>query len=89
MDEFAHGLQERVAETRRSLAAAQEDGDDYGVEVHGEELADLARLAREHGLDVDLDASHDASRIDLTTLDLPALDSAALDSCEEATRAAC
>jgi hypothetical protein len=53
MGEFAHGLQERVAETRRSLAAAQADGDDYGVDVHGEQLADLTRLAREHGLEVE------------------------------------
>lgn len=51
MGEFARGLQERVVEIRRSLAAAHAEGDDYGVEVHGEELANLMRLAREHGLD--------------------------------------
>jgi len=64
MGEFVHGLRERVVETRRLLAAAERDGDDYGAEIHGEELANLARLAREHGLDPE---SLDEERvIDLT-----------------------
>ena len=52
MNEFLNGLHERIADTSRSLVAAEQAGDDYAVELHSAELIDLTRLAREHDLDL-------------------------------------
>ena len=52
MSEFVNGLHERVADTARALAAAEQTGDDYAVELHSAELVDLTRIAHEHGLDL-------------------------------------
>jgi hypothetical protein len=65
MGEFARGLHERVSETARALEAARNAGDDYAVELHHAELADLTRLAAEHGVDLVLDLRP----VDLTARD--------------------
>ncbi|RKS77625.1 hypothetical protein CLV35_1319 [Motilibacter peucedani] len=69
MGEFVRGLHERVAETARSLEAARAAGDDYAVELHSAELADLTRLAAEHGVDVVDLRTRDLRTVEVTGLD--------------------
>ncbi|MET9225747.1 hypothetical protein [Lentzea sp. NPDC003310] len=53
MDEFEVSLRRRVGEAREAVRLAAERQDDYAVEVHGADLANLRRLAAEHGVVVD------------------------------------
>ena len=53
MSFFANQLQTRINEAKSSIAAARAEGDDYLVAVRASELADLHRLARDNGLDLD------------------------------------
>jgi hypothetical protein len=50
MSAFEENLRQRLAVTRRALAAAQRDGDDHGVQTHASEVEDLERLAAAHGI---------------------------------------
>ncbi len=50
MSELTTMLAERVEDARRSLLEARRAGDDYLVDVRLGELAELARLAREHDI---------------------------------------
>ncbi len=53
MTEFPSEIRNRIANARSELSAAQEAGDDYLVGVHLGELESLARLAAEHGIEVE------------------------------------
>lgn len=53
MTQFRNEISSRIAEARRSLERAREDGDDYLVDVRLGELEGLARLAAEHGVPLD------------------------------------
>ncbi len=50
MTEFLDQLRERVASTTRQLLAAREADDPYTADIMAASLADLLRLADEHGL---------------------------------------
>jgi hypothetical protein len=50
MSAFGENLRQRLAETRRALAAAQRDGDDHGVRTYSSEVEDLERVAAAHGI---------------------------------------
>jgi hypothetical protein len=50
MTEFHAEMRDRAATAVRSLRQAQDNGDDYLVEVREAELENLARLASDHGL---------------------------------------
>ena len=49
MTEFHAEMRDRAATAVRSLRQAQDNGDDYLVEVREAELENLARLASDHG----------------------------------------
>jgi len=51
--EFTNQISNRIAETRQNLRQAQQDDEHYLVEVRLGELESLARLAADHGLEVD------------------------------------
>lgn len=53
MDEFEESLRVRVGQAREAVRRAAERHDDYAAEVHGADLANLRRLAAEHGVAVD------------------------------------
>ena len=63
MTEFHAQLRTRALDAVRELFAALESGDDYSVDVHRADLENIARIAREHGVDLpelahlDLDAA--------------------------------
>ena len=63
MTEFHAQLRARVLDAVHDLTAAQESGDDFSVDVHRADLENIARIAREHGVDLpelahlDLDAA--------------------------------
>lgn len=48
MSEFQREITARLESTRRSLAEAEQEGDDYLVQVHQGELESLERLFAEH-----------------------------------------
>ncbi len=48
MSEFRQEITERIQATRLSLALAQQDDDDYLVQIRTGELDSLERLAGEH-----------------------------------------
>jgi hypothetical protein len=50
MGQFIASIQERIRNEEEALRQAHEGGDDYLVEVHQGELADLRRLATENGV---------------------------------------
>ncbi len=50
MTEFLDQLRDRVASTTRQLLAAREADDPYTADIMAASLADLLRLADEHGL---------------------------------------
>ncbi len=50
MSTFGENLRQRLTTARRALAAAQRDGDDFGVQTHASEVEDLERLAAAHGI---------------------------------------
>lgn len=52
MGVFVAGLRARAAQAREAVRRAADAGDDYGVQVHAADLADLRRLAAEHGIDL-------------------------------------
>jgi hypothetical protein len=53
LSDFQHVILGRIADSRASLSEAHRTGDDYLVEIRLGELESLARLAAEHGVDVD------------------------------------
>ncbi len=53
MTDFRSEIRERIAQTRSSLDDARTTGDDYLVEIRLGELESLARVAAEHGVEVD------------------------------------
>ncbi|MFJ4007999.1 hypothetical protein ACIPWL_31785 [Streptomyces sp. NPDC090023] len=52
MDAFTAGLLQRIRATEADLSRAREEGDGFLIEVEEAELADLRRLAAEHGVEV-------------------------------------
>jgi hypothetical protein len=50
MGQFIASLRQRIRDEEAALQRAYEGGDDYLVEVHEGELADLRRLASENGV---------------------------------------
>jgi hypothetical protein len=50
MGQFIASIQERIRDEEAALQRAHEGGDDYLVEVHEAEIADLRRLAFENGV---------------------------------------
>ena len=52
MTEFHAQLRARVVEAVQDLTAAQESGDDFSVDVHRADLENIARIAREHDLNL-------------------------------------
>jgi hypothetical protein len=55
MNTFADELLHRIAEARRALREAREDGDLDAERVYNGELDSLLRLARDNGVTVDTD----------------------------------
>jgi uncharacterized protein (DUF58 family) len=53
---FAEAVRERVRAARAAVAAALAEGDPYEVAVAQDELDDALRVARRHGIDVDVDS---------------------------------
>lgn len=53
MTAFRLHINDRIAETQASLNEARLAGDDYLVEIRLGELESLARIAAEHGIEVD------------------------------------
>lgn len=53
MSQFHHEISNRIAATRGHLARAREAGDEYLVGVRLGELESLARVAVEHGVELD------------------------------------
>ncbi|MFF4214669.1 hypothetical protein [Streptomyces nondiastaticus] len=53
VSEFAEAVRRRVREAREALAEAETEGDAYGAAVAADELDDVLRLARLHGVDPD------------------------------------
>ena len=54
MDEFEESLRLRVGQAQEAVRLAVERKDEYAAEVHGADLANLRRLAAEHGVAVDI-----------------------------------
>ncbi len=52
MTEFHAQLTARAHEAAQFLTAAESSGDDYSVEVHRADLENVARIARDHGVDL-------------------------------------
>ncbi|MDX3072412.1 hypothetical protein ACFWVC_19865 [Streptomyces sp. NPDC058691] len=52
MDAFTTGILQRIHSTESDLLAAREAGDEFLAEVEEAELADLRRLAADHGVQV-------------------------------------
>lgn len=53
MNEFKDSLLIRVERAEQAVRRAVEQQDDYGAEVHRADVANLRRLAAEHGVRVD------------------------------------
>ena len=53
MNEFVDSLLIRVEQAEQAVRRAVEQQDEYAAEVHGADLANLRRLAAEHGVPVD------------------------------------
>lgn len=53
MNEFKDSLLLRVEQAEQAVRRAVEQQDDYAAEVHRADLANLRRLAAEHGVPVD------------------------------------
>lgn len=53
MTDFNAALTRRIAEVRRALTEARQAGEDYLVEVRLGELESMARVAAEHGVQVE------------------------------------
>lgn len=52
MTEFHAQLRARARHAVQQLTAAQQEGDDYSVDVQRADLENIARIAREHGLEL-------------------------------------
>ncbi|MGW6442621.1 hypothetical protein [Lentzea sp. NPDC055074] len=52
MSEFRDNLLSRVEQAERAVSRAVEQQDAYAAEVHAADLANLRRLAAEHGVAV-------------------------------------
>lgn len=48
--EFAGNLRRRVVAAQEAVRAARAAGDEHGAEAHEADLANLRRLAAEHGV---------------------------------------
>ena len=55
MDEFRDSLLTRIEQAEQAVRLAVEQQDAYAAEVHGADLANLRRLAAEHGVAVDVE----------------------------------
>lgn len=55
MDEFRDSLLTRIEQVEQAVRLAVEQQDAYAAEVHGADLANLRRLAAEHGVVVDVE----------------------------------
>jgi hypothetical protein len=53
VNEFVDSLLIRVEQAEEAVRRAVEQQDEYAAEVHGADLANLRRLAAEHGVSVD------------------------------------
>ena len=53
MNEFKDSLLLRVEQAEQAVRRAVEQQDEYAAEVHAADLANLRRLAAEHGVAVD------------------------------------
>jgi hypothetical protein len=53
VSQFQHEIRSRVAETQDNLTRAHETGDEYLVGIRLGELEGLARVAAEHGVEID------------------------------------
>ncbi|MEV7554488.1 hypothetical protein AB0N89_33140 [Amycolatopsis sp. NPDC089917] len=60
MSEFAVNLRDRVRQAREDVRIARLDSDDDRASAVGADLANLERLAAEHGVDLPEQASDDA-----------------------------
>lgn len=52
MNEFEDSLLIRVEQAEQAVQQALEQQDEYAAEVHGADLANLRRLAAEHGVPI-------------------------------------
>ncbi|MDX3659531.1 hypothetical protein PV646_19700 [Streptomyces sp. ID05-26A] len=52
MNEFEDNLLVRIEQAEQAVRRAVEQQDEYAAEVHGADLANLRRLAAEHGVAV-------------------------------------
>jgi len=55
VDEFRDSLLTRIEQAEQAVRLAVEQQDAYAAEVHGADLANLRRLAAEHGVTVDVE----------------------------------
>jgi hypothetical protein len=53
VNEFEDNLHLRLEQAEEAVRRAVEEQDEYAAEVHGADLANLRRLAAEHGVPVD------------------------------------
>lgn len=60
MSEFAVNLRDRVRQAREDVRHARQDSDDDRASAVGADLANLERLAAEHGVDLPEQATGDA-----------------------------
>ncbi len=51
MNEFRDNLLSRIEQAEEAVRRAKEQQDSYTAEVHGADLANLRRLAVEHGVE--------------------------------------
>ncbi|MCK2244712.1 MULTISPECIES: hypothetical protein [unclassified Crossiella] len=50
--EFTANILQRVAQAEAAVQAARADGDEHRADLHEADLANLKRLAGEHGVDL-------------------------------------
>jgi hypothetical protein len=70
-NEFDASIRERLARTKAELAEARRSDDEYLVNMHLGELDSLARIAVDHGIEVD--GVHEALTGSLPVIDLDAV----------------
>lgn len=58
MREFTVGIQRRVQDAQNALRQAQDANDSYEAGIHQAELADLHRIAEQHGLPTPAGLAH-------------------------------
>lgn len=52
MSEFVANIHQRVAQAQEAVRAARAEGDEHRADLHEADLANLRRLAGEHGVDL-------------------------------------